>query len=993
MDDSSASTQIRHAKLTELRDSLFDLGKGNILLYYKEKGDITDLSSGKADFRLQSDSRALSLDGATPWHTELIDLVRRQQPIRIFLAKDGSESDAAGNKLKNIRTNANRNEKEYGYSPLKLVLAFLDWWNDEEFERSPLLFLPVRMESKKVEKGTEYCLTPLGMEAEVNPVLRHYLEAKGLPLPERLELFENNLVLIHQWLSKHIKTHLPGTTLDLVIPKKGKSRKGKEPKPNHWNFDLTSLVLGNFNDQKMSLFQDYGHLLENSSREHLPFDELIAESAESREQPAPLPLKDQFLIAPADPSQLSAIAWARTGRNLVIQGPPGTGKSQTIANLIADYLARGKRVLFVCEKRAALDVVSSRLTLAGLNSRVSLIHDTRGDRAEFLEDLKETWNELSSGKAHPDDASPARRYAGNLEGDLDALCQAGVNQLDGSSYRKLTSRVDSDYRRWIRANSQLVLGETRDQFHAALLQDPIDPDFAAGIDLLQQEFRRKSRFTPIRELASGKASKALFLLKPVWLMSPRSVSEALPPDNPELFDLVIFDEASQIRIEDGVPALFRGKQTIVVGDEKQLPPTDFFHTREAATSGESDEDDPLPIVPSLLDYAQLYLPSTPLMWHYRSRYEPLIAFNNQAFYQGRLLTIPDKIAYIEPCEPYLVRQYSDAEGFIDSALQRSISYHHIDQAIYTKRENFREANYIAGLVRAILLKKRGLRIDQGPSIGVVTFSEVQRDEIESVLENMGKEDPEFGKQLAAERDRKGDGQLLGLFVKNLEHVQGDERDIIIFSICYGPNLDGNIYMNFGPMNRSGGDRRLNVIFSRAKKHLLVVCSFKPEDITSQQPGPLCLKNYLQFASSVSQGDLHSAGAILSQFQATEQPVAGAAHPEAANLANHLRNAGYEVAENLGHSEFKIDLGLRMPGAAEQELAILLRDTSQTRTPDDCLFESVLRPRLLRETMGWKVHEVLLSDWLRDPQTVLSRIGEAYQSLDGRLASEAAEARG
>ena len=312
-------------------------------------------------------------------------------------------------------------------------------------------------------------------------------------------------------------------------------------------------------------------------------------------------------------------------------------------------------------------------------------------------------------------------------------------------------------------------------------------------------------------------------LKPVWLMSPLSVSETLPLD-PALFDVVIFDEASQIPTEEAVPALCRAPQVVVVGDEMQLPPSQFF-------SASHDDDESLSVeeegethriqldADSLLSQAARQLPATLLAWHYRSRREALISFSNAAFYGGQLVTVPDRplpgdaapagragldqsdgaphgVASVQGASPGLAQ--ASASVGLRHLLAQPLSVHRLSDGVYLQRRNVAEATYIAHLVRQYLLDGPGM------SLGIVAFSEAQQGCIEEALQALAKDDAAFAQRLDAETLREDDDQFNGLFIKNLENVQGDERDVMLLSICYAPGPDGRMAMNFGPINQRGG---------------------------------------------------------------------------------------------------------------------------------------------------------------------------------------------
>nr|WP_229458845.1 C-terminal helicase domain-containing protein [Massilia glaciei] len=287
----------------------------------------------------------------------------------------------------------------------------------------------------------------------------------------------------------------------------------------------------------------------------------------------------------------------------------------------------------------------------------------------------------------------------------------------------------------------------------------------------------------------------------------------------------------------------------------QLPPTNFFSTAGGGDDEVVVEEDGERITinldsDSLLSQAARNLPATLLAWHYRSRHEALISFSNAAFYDGRLVTIPDKQLDHPGGEAPPARADDAHAGFTaaDALLARPISLHRIGDGFYSERANAPEARYIAQAVREMLLRGTGL------SLGIVAFSEAQQSAIESALEALAAEDADFATRLEREYVRGDDEQFNGLFVKNLENVQGDERDVIILSICYASNAEGKMLMNFGPINQRGGEKRLNVIFSRARHHMAVVSSIEAEAITNvHNDGAAARRAFLQFAKASAVG--------------------------------------------------------------------------------------------------------------------------------------------
>ncbi|MFT5408072.1 MAG: putative DNA-binding WGR domain protein [Verrucomicrobiales bacterium] len=1180
-------------------------------------------------------------------------------------------------------------------------------------------------------------------------------------------------------------------------------RSGSGNNPYGWDFDLCSMTLGNFNYQKMTLVRDYNSLLEDT-RENAAFDEIFSLEPRDREEPPPpSKLEDQFLIVPSDPTQVSAIAWSRTGRNLIIQGPPGTGKSQTITNLIADYVARGKRVLFVCEKRAALDVVYHRLGQSGLDRLACLIHDSQSDKKSFIQDLKATYEGFLSADEMGDQETLCTNLAGSIEENLAVLERFGSSMLEqddeagatlrelyqrlialrgsepeidaeteeslpayaewlqhGEKLKRLTStlrelgkppifatnplsalgrgsfsadnpvsnlrqlldateapistleelvdeipfdlseftfvewqvvgelcsaaqflsekkllalldadsdqneryvafdrkieaarrrlvaagevtskwkaklsprdtrsaldqaremeksilrfftpafwrlrkvmdshydlsahavkprwsqllseldeehqceakfreideeicvefgiddvtvlresmdrfrlvdasadpssrvaefqefiiagdepanrtvvelgelfpelqtltgnlakfvvgfeslspaelaemhfglranlellpellpdlndlvkssdeffaavsglewevdsfeaamarkslnlryradrqlgrfegwmlrrhagKIDEDYDEWMGANGPRIINRVRraflDWYQIASLpaaqlsqeQKAIKKDFNKGRRELEHEFGKTMRYRSIRDLASEESGQVVLKLKPIWLMSPLSISDTLPLEDGQ-FDVVIYDEASQIKLEEAVPTAYRASQIIVVGDEMQLPPTKFFSSSSGSDEVLNIEDGGEVIeydlgAESFLSHSAQNLPSTLLGWHYRSRHESLISFSNNAFYNGDLLTIPDRRLGLAGAEAIRVTDGEQAGQHTDGLLARSISYHFLEHGVYDNRRNLPEAEYIARTVKSLLER------DTGMTIGIVAFSEAQQDEIELALSRLARLHEDFGNLLAAEYEREEDGQFCGLFVKNLENVQGDERDIILLSICYAPDHNGKMRMNFGPINQSGGEKRLNVIFSRARLHMVIVSSIHHHQITNEyNDGANCLKGFLEYSAAISRGDAETASRVLTSLDKRERfadvSEAGLLAVKQ-QIADQVEARGLAVVWDVGQSRFTVDLAISEPGSEFHRVAVLI-DGDEHYAVRDPLERYIQRPRILR-AFGWVVIEVLVKDWYHAPEEVLTKIERLVKDPDAGVAEETAD---
>ncbi|MBL0034509.1 MAG: DUF4011 domain-containing protein [Flavobacteriales bacterium] len=500
-------------------------------------------------------------------------------------------------------------------------------------------------------------------------------------------------------------------------------------------------------------------------------------------------------------------------------------------------------------------------------------------------------------------------------------------------------------------------------------------NWTAGRRILENEFGKSMRYKSIRELIGKESGPVVMGLKPVWLMSPQSVSDILPLDT-QLFDVVIYDEASQITLEEGVPALFRTGQTIIVGDEMQMPPTNFFNT----TAGEVDEDeeateDRIGIsldADSLLSQGVRKLPGVMLGWHYRSRHESLISFSNAAFYRRGLLTIPDQQLPHADSTAILAERTEDAERFITALSDRPISFHQLKHGVYHERRNEHEANYIALLIKQL--------IGQGRSIGVVAFSLEQQSAIEEALLQLANEDRAFETRLEEEYQRVEDDQFVGLFIKNLENVQGDERDIIIMSVCYGPNPNGRMLMNFGPINRRGGEKRLNVIFSRAKRHMAIVSSITATDISNEyNEGANFLRRFLLYAERMSAGEQRGAAQVLDGLSLhhadhRSEHVASVTR----QIAVRLQAEGHTVDQQVGSSYFRCDLAVRSVDGHGYRLGILVDSDVHYRN-NDVLEQYCQRPELLK-AFGWNVITVLAKDWFHRPELVVDRIAKALSGV-------------
>lgn len=1469
----------RAAVLSHLRDRLFDLSRRNKLIHFRATQSSVNLTEASMPLVMRIESVRSEL--LCTWKGKFVDDVLNGKSVPLNAWLQFEDQPQLPTSFDRMIQETRRDRSEFGFSNLRLVVAFFNWHNlkesPEERICSPLVWLPVEVTKTKGVRD-QFVMRAAETTAEFNPALRHMLrQLYNIELPEVIDLAKQDLSSVHADLERQIHLSAPGVRLSLQdrpqiqlihrkviarvnrfnrrhgndkqaasthidfsysrddfrprghalfeklvrpspLPQRIASGGNLRPRPDlmvaetealayakggddghkyAWDIDLTQVTLANLNYKKMSLVRDYSELIDRSEAQPA-LDQVFSIEPKSftREAPPPIPAAEQWSVVAADATQDAVVALARTNRSFIVQGPPGTGKSQTITNLIADFAAQGKRVLFVCEKRAALDVVYHRLGQAGLAGLACMIHDSQEDKKGFVLDLKERyegWGDaeddlerlhhqrrqtltaldqhlsaiakydeavgsidfgpslralvrrasslpppaddltLSQREAlpsildwdnhrfmaeqafrtlrdrthhqvlasHPfallnrttvEDERPISKIlaaidrsesllqrldpwleggsviigpnspleeaakvaelaerlvatalaktlsllnpvspeSSKLQSDLldiarlealratasedaghwrdplsrsdtqaalalakakeksflrifsrpwrdlhkmvqgrydfsahavvptvtsvlemlaarhaaedlvvtaeEALAERlqcpdlpgllalrrdlieGIDQsapikalldqarsserpidllmkeaqyaetvrqlssslgdcLDGLAprsfdqvsellrdlrealddlpdllpvlneiyqadpgvtmalrtlYRPLADiealvvdeaiarieRSNSDIRRFdierlltasrrsmsarerLRTeNAETLKAGLHRQFrdHVKISEQSVtqlDGDgrafkkaYSTGRRELEHEFGKSMRYRSIRDLASGESGQVVNDLKPVWLMSPLSVSDTLPLAS-DLFDVVIFDEASQIPTEEAVPALCRSSQVIIVGDEMQLPPTSFFSTAldEDDMQVVAEEDgERIAIIldaDSLLNQAARNLPATLLAWHYRSRFEALISFSNAAFYGGQLVTIPDQSLTTAQAAPD--RIVSDDQSQWRAGAQRvlaaPITTHRIADGLYLDRINLPEARYIAGMVRELLHQ------DTGQTIGIVAFSEAQQTAIESALDRLAGEDAAFAARLERELIREDDGQFSGLFVKNLENVQGDERDIILMSVCYAPGRDGRMVMNFGPINQRGGEKRLNVIFSRARRHMAIVSTIPPEAITNvHNDGARALRNFLTFAEAQSGGAKDRAQTILASVNSQSSATFAAAAPEDPTrdaIARVLQARGHLVHIHVGSASFRCDLAIVSPSGRGYALGILLDHDDPTGRAAEENF--VFRPGVLR-SFGWRVLQIPVAHWRRASTAVIDRIEAELSSSSWDLA--------
>jgi very-short-patch-repair endonuclease len=475
------------------------------------------------------------------------------------------------------------------------------------------------------------------------------------------------------------------------------------------------------------------------------------------------------------------------------------------------------------------------------------------------------------------------------------------------------------------------------------------------VGILNAELTKKSRHKPIRRLL-GEIPTILPKLKPCLLMSPLSVAQYLDPKNPP-FDAIVFDEASQIPVCEAIGAMARGMQVIVTGDPQQLPPTAFFQRGEELEDESAGDDADESSIPedaeSILDECRATgLAEVRLRWHYRSRNESLIAFSNHHYYDDNLFTFPGP----------------DVED-------KGVSLVQVD-GVYDRGGSKTNRKEAEAIVKAIVAHFTDKAMD-GLSLGVVTFNSQQQRLVEELWDDVRRKDPHLD-QLVAEDKRER------MFIKNLENVQGDERDVIFFCTTYGKDSSGNMSQNYGPLSKPGGQKRLNVAVTRARVAVRVFTSLRPSDIDLSkvsEDGPKHLRNYLEYAG-------HGAAATNAVSQLKDAPIAEAGDFEN-KVASALGSKGWEVRTRIGSSAYRIDiavvhpdkksrfaLGIECDGPSYQRCATS-RDRDRLR-------------RMVLGGLGWKLQRVWSADWYREPAAQAEKLFAVVEKAieDGKPATVA-----
>lgn len=558
--------------------------------------------------------------------------------------------------------------------------------------------------------------------------------------------------------------------------------------------------------------------------------------------------------------------------------------------------------------------------------------------------------QLERGAVSPDKLVHAftyRFYAAIAKNVFDRV--PALKQFSGARHTSVRREFAELDKKIIELRGLQVARACRERSRPPAGQHGVRVDDKTEMKLLEHLIPQQRPRVPVRQMMR-RAGKAIQELKPCFMMGPQAVAQFLEPGRFH-FDIVVMDEASQLKPEQAIGAIARGSQLVVVGDPKQLPPTSFFSRMSVVDSeGESEGMGQLATsdAESILDVCiSHFQPVRTLRWHYRSRHESLIAFSNHHFYRGNLVVFPSPFP---------------------KGKALGLSYHYVKEGVYENQMNHAEARRIVDAAVDHILNRAE------DSLGIVTLNVKQRDLVAELLEERLRNVPQ-----AARFKETWESEGMGLFVKNLENVQGDERDCILISTTFGKAKDTDVVrQNFGPISREGGWRRLNVLFTRARKAVAVYSSMRPEDIVSDSrtpEGSRALRNYLEFArDGVLPVDKHTGLPPDSDFEIAVMDV--------------LRSKGYEVTPQLGVAGFRIDLAVRHPRYLSGYLAAVECDGASYHSGVSVRDRDRIRQEIL-ESLGWrgKIWRIWSTDWFRNPLAETHRMLQFLKELEAKSFDE------
>lgn len=499
-----------------------------------------------------------------------------------------------------------------------------------------------------------------------------------------------------------------------------------------------------------------------------------------------------------------------------------------------------------------------------------------------------------------------------------------LRSFDATLYKSLIKQYRDLHQEFTAISRKQLIAK----LSANIPNSSIETAQSSEIAILQRAIRSRGRGISIRRLFD-QIPNLIPRLKPCMLMSPISVAQYFDVSK-EHFDMVIFDEASQLETFESVSALARAKQAIIVGDPKQMPPTSFFSSNKLDEEHLDKED----LESILEDCLALSIPSKFLLRHYRSRHESLISFSNKNYYDSKLLTFPSPDDLSQKVSLELI------DGFYDKGKTRT---------------NEKEAEAVIAYI------KKHWEERNPKSIGVVTFNQAQQSLIEDLLQNLLMNNPDLEEFALGNKEE--------IFIKNLENVQGDERDIILFSIGYGPDKEGKISMNFGPLNRDGGWRRLNVAVTRARFEMKVFSTLKSEQIDLSRTKSEGVKGLKEFLSFAEKGD-YSLSADYSK--ADKNTLVDA-------IGDYLTKNGLQVRKYIGSSEYKVDLGIVHPENEKEYILGVLIDGLTYLNIETTNDRELLAPNVLKG-LGWNIFRIWTLDWVKHKDKIVQEIKNRIKDL-------------